>query len=94
MPGEPDDLDERDYRQPVTDEDVVFELGRLGEKVGSIADNLKDLGQQLEQIRPALDELSHGLSHTLRRMQSEVEFGIAIIVLGIFGILGTLRHWF
>jgi hypothetical protein len=87
----PDGLDER---EPATLEDVVLQLDHLGSTMTGITDSVKELEQQLDQISRLLDGFSQGLSHRLSRMQFEIEFGFVAMVVGIFAILGTLRHWF
>ena len=89
--------------QTATLDDVVNELRRLHDKLGRLHDALKDIVSigdavigttHLDEITDAINKLSHGLSDKLNRMQVDIKFGLTAVIIGSFGILGTLRHWF
>ena len=94
MPGEVDDLDEPDHRQPVIDVDVAIELSQLSGVVKSIAQSVDGVERGLDQISRALDELAQGMRFETRQLGVYLFFIIVSIIVGIVAILGTLRHWF
>src|SRR5262245_11608415 len=88
------DIDD-DFREPATLDDVVNELSQLHDDLVRIAGDIKtELEQPMDQITHAINELSHGLSYKLNRIQFEIQFGLGAVIIGIIGIIGTLRQWF
>lgn len=93
--GEPKSSWASDLDEPYVVElgDVVGELEKLESRVDDVVEEV----QKLDQITDTLDGVGHLVNEirsTLRRLWFGVFAFLLLILIGIFMILGTLRHWF
>jgi hypothetical protein len=73
--------------------DVVSELEKLESRVGDVVEEV----QKLDQLTDVVDAVGHvvnDIRSTLRTLWSGVSVFLLLILIGIFMIVGTLRHWF
>ena len=93
MPDGRDDFEERDFRQPVADVDVLVELGQLRGAVDAIAEKLDQLDQSTRVLED-IDLLVNEARSRLGSIQFTVTALLVVTAFGVIAILGTLRHWF